>query len=90
MNATISSKGQLVIPVGIREQARLREGDTVDIGFTDGLVVIRKRLPLGSTQVRAMLAGGSDLPDLTPDDEAEVAGMIATLRRERRAQSRRR
>ena len=34
MNATISSKGQLVIPESIREQARLRQGDKVDIGYS--------------------------------------------------------
>jgi AbrB family looped-hinge helix DNA binding protein len=84
MNATISSKGQLVIPESIREQARLRQGDKVDIGFTDGLVVLRKRLPLSSAQVRAMLAGGDGLPQSTPADEQEVAGVVAEVRKARR------
>jgi AbrB family looped-hinge helix DNA binding protein len=84
MNATISSKGQLVIPESIREQARLRQGDKVDIGYADGLVVIRKRLPLSSAQVRAMLAGGRDLPDLTPAAEAEVAAEVSVVRAGRR------
>lgn len=84
MNATISSKGQLVIPEGIREQARLRQGDKVDIGYADGLVVIRKRLPLSAAQVREMLAGGRDLPDLNPAAEAEVAGEVTAVRAGRR------
>jgi AbrB family looped-hinge helix DNA binding protein len=84
MNATISSKGQLVIPESIREQARLRQGDKVDIGFADGLVVLRKRLPLSSAQVRAMLAGGDGLPQSTPADEQEVAGVVAEVRKARR------
>jgi len=84
MNATISSKGQLVIPESIREQARLRQGDKVDIGFADGLVVLRKRLPLSSAQVRAMLAGGEELPQSTPADEQEVAGVVAEVRKARR------
>jgi len=84
MNATISSKGQLVIPESIREQARLRQGDKVDIGFADGLVVLRKRLPLSSSQVRAMLAGGDDLPNATPAVERDVAGVIANVRKGRR------
>ncbi len=84
MNATISSKGQLVIPESIREQARLRQGDKVDIGFADGLVVLRKRLPLSSSQVRAMLAGGDDLPNATPAVERDVADVIANVRKGRR------
>ena len=84
MNATISSKGQLVIPESIREQARLRQGDKVDIGFADGLVVLRKRLPLSASQVRAMLAGGGELPDATPAVEREVAEVVADVRKGRR------
>lgn len=84
MNATISSKGQLVIPESIREQARLRQGDKVDIGFADGLVVLRKRLPLSSAQVRAMLAGGDELPVAAPADEQEVADMVTEVRKARR------
>lgn len=84
MNATISSKGQLVIPESIREQARLRQGDKVDIGFADGLVVLRKRLPLSASQVRAMLAGGTELPEMTAADEREVADVVANVRKGRR------
>ena len=84
MNATISSKGQLVIPESIREQARLRQGDKVDIGFADGLVVLRKRLPLSSAQVRAMLAGGDELPVAAPADEQEVADVVTEVRKVRR------
>jgi|LauGreDrversion4_2_1035121.scaffolds.fasta_scaffold104011_2 AbrB family looped-hinge helix DNA binding protein len=84
MNATISSKGQLVIPESIREQARLRQGDKVDIGYTDGLVVLRKRVPLSSAQVRAMLVGGNDLPELASTDEQEVAAVVTEARKARR------
>jgi AbrB family looped-hinge helix DNA binding protein len=83
MNATISSKGQLVIPESIREQARLRQGDKVDIGFADGLVVLRKRLPLSPARVRAMLAGGDELPEAAPANEKEVADLVAEVRKAR-------
>lgn len=73
-----------MIPESIREQARLRQGDKVDIGFADGLVVLRKRLPLSSARVRAMLAGGDGLPQSTPADEQEVAGVVADVRKARR------
>ncbi len=84
MNATISSKGQLVIPESIREQARLRRGDKVDIGYADGLVVLRKRVPLSSAQVRAMLVGGNDLPELASAGEREVAEVVTEVRKARR------
>ena len=84
MHATLSSKGQLVIPESIREQARLRQGDQVDIGFSDGLVVIRKRLPLTSARVRALLSGGADLPEQTAAGEQEIASLVAEVRKARR------
>jgi len=73
-----------VIPESIREQARLRQGDKVDIGYTDGLVVLRKRVPLSSAQVRAMLVGGNDLPELASTDEQEVAAVVTEARKARR------
>lgn len=73
-----------MIPESIREQARLRQGDKVDIGYTDGLVVLRKRVPLSSAQVRAMLVGGNDLPELASTDEQEVAAVVTEARKARR------
>ena len=84
MNTTISSKGQMVIPQSVREQARLRQGDRVDIGFADGLIVIRKHQPLTPAKVRALLAGSARLPEQTDGDRAEVASVVADVRRERR------
>jgi AbrB family looped-hinge helix DNA binding protein len=84
MQATISSKGQLVIPEALREQARLQQGDQVDIGYCDGLIVLRKRQPLTPARVRALLGGGRHLPEMTPADSGEVSEMIRAVRRERR------
>lgn len=87
MQATISSKGQLVIPEAIREQARLQQGDKVDIGFADGLVVMRKRQPLTPARVRQLLAAGRQLPEQTPADEEAVAEAIRAVRARRRARA---
>ncbi len=85
MQATISSKGQLVIPEALREQARLEQGDQVDIGYCDGLIVLRKRQPLTAARVRALLAGGRPLPEMTPADAGQVTEAIRAVRRDRRA-----
>ena len=85
MQATISSKGQLVIPEALREQARLKQGDQVDIGYCDGLIVLRKRQPLTAARVRALIAGGRELPAMTPADAGQVEEAIHAVRRDRRA-----
>lgn len=85
MQATISSKGQLVIPEALREQARLEQGDRVDIGYCDGLIVLRKRQPLTSTRVRALLAGTRRLPAESSAARREVADTIRDVRRDRRS-----
>ena len=55
MVARISVKGQTVIPEAIREQARLKKGDELDVGYANGLIVMRKRQPLNATRVRKIL-----------------------------------
>jgi AbrB family looped-hinge helix DNA binding protein len=79
--AKVSTKGQMVIPEAIREQAQIRAGDEVDVGFADGLVVLRKRRPLTPARVRALLRAGSDLPAMTEADETAVAGAVLRVRR---------
>lgn len=85
MQATISSKGQLVIPEALREQARLKKGDQVDIGYCDGLIVLRKRQPLTPARVRALLGGGRRLPEMTSADAGQVSEAIRAVRGGRRA-----
>jgi AbrB family looped-hinge helix DNA binding protein len=84
MTATISSKGQLVIPEALREQARLKQGDQVDIGFADGLIVIRKRQPLTPARVRALLSAGRNHPTLTPAGETRLDRQVHEARAARR------
>ncbi len=71
----------MVIPEAIREQASIRAGDEVEVGFANGLVVLRKRHPLSPARVRALLRTGRDLPDLTAADEAVVARAVQRIRR---------
>jgi len=41
MIAKVSVKGQTVIPEAIREQARIKPGDQLDVGYSGGLIVMR-------------------------------------------------
>jgi AbrB family looped-hinge helix DNA binding protein len=83
MVAKISVKGRMVIPEAIREQARLRKGDELDVGYANGLIVMRKRQPLNAARVRKMLLAGSRLPEMTSEDEAAVERAIQQVRRQR-------
>ena len=80
MIAKVSVKGQMVIPEPVREQARIKPGDEVDIGYANGLVVLRKRRPLTPARVRSLLLAGNDLPELTPANESAVARAIQRVR----------
>lgn len=81
MIAKVSIKGQMVIPEAIRAQASIQAGDEVEVGFANGLVVLRKRQPLSPARVRALLRAGRDLPDLTAANEAAVARAVRRVRR---------
>jgi AbrB family looped-hinge helix DNA binding protein len=85
MIAKVSVKGQMVIPEAVREQARISPGDEVEIGYANGLIVLRKRRPLTPARVRSLLRAGGDLPQLTPKDEDAVADAVQRVRRRTRS-----
>ena len=80
MIAKISVKGQMVIPEAVREQARIKSGDTVDVGYAGGLIVLRKRQALTPARVRSLLLAGRDLPELSAKDEEAVARALRRVR----------
>ena len=80
MVARISVKGQMVIPEAVREQARIKSGDEMDVGYANGLVVLRKRRALTPIRVRSLLLTGRELPELTLNDEAAVARAVQRVR----------
>ena len=85
MIAKVSVKGQMVIPEAVREQARLNPGDEVEVGYANGLIVLRKRQPLTPARVRSLLRAANDLPALTPKDETAVAEAVQRVRRRGRS-----
>lgn len=84
MIATVSVKGQTVIPGAIREQARIKAGDQLDVGYAHGLIVMRKRKALTPTRVRSLLLAGRELPEMTTADATVVANAIARVRSRRK------
>lgn len=73
----------MVIPESIRDQARLSAGDRLEVGYVNGLVILRKRVPMTPAKARALILSGRALPELTAKDEAEVQDAIATVRQRR-------
>ena len=85
MIAKVSVKGQTVIPQAIREMARIKAGDQLDVGYSGGLIVMRKRQPLTPARVRELLLQGRSLPQMTAKDEAAVAAAVQRVRRRLKA-----
>lgn len=83
MIAKVSVKGQTVIPEAVREQARIKAGDQLDVGYTNGLIVLRKRRPLTPADVRSLILSGRRLPQMTPADEIAVARAVQKIRSRR-------
>jgi AbrB family looped-hinge helix DNA binding protein len=81
MTAKISVKGQMVIPEAVREQAQLEYGDELDVGCSNGLIVLRKRRALTPARVRSLLLAGRDLPKQSPKDEAAVFQTVDSVRK---------
>ena len=75
----------MVIPEGIRDQARIKSGDELEVGFFNGLIVLRKRRPLTPARVRALLLAGRELPEIAARDEGAVFQAIDRVRNRNRA-----
>ncbi len=84
MTAKVSVKGQTVIPEAIREQARIKAGDQLDVGYANGLIVMRKRQALTPKRVRSLILAGRELPEMSATDEAAVARAIDRVRSRRK------
>jgi AbrB family looped-hinge helix DNA binding protein len=84
MIANVSVKGQMVIPEAIREQARIKTGDKLDVGYANGLIVLRKRQALTPARVRSLLLAGRGLPGMTPADEPAVTRAMQQVRSRRK------
>jgi AbrB family looped-hinge helix DNA binding protein len=84
MIAKVSVKGQTVIPEAVREQARIKTGDELEVGYANGLIVMRKRRALTPARVRSLILSGRELPELTPANEAAVFRAVQRVRSHRK------
>jgi len=84
MNAFLTEDGKISIPQQVREDAQLKPGDTLDVQFYKGTLVLRKRGPLTSEQCAALLERSLSQPKPTPQDDEAVERAIKEVRARRR------
>ena len=84
MIAKVSVKGQTVIPEAVREQARIKSGDELDVGYANGLIIMRKRRALTPARVRSLILAGHDLPKWTPAVETTDNRAVQRVRTRRK------
>jgi AbrB family looped-hinge helix DNA binding protein len=84
MNAVLSEEGKITIPHELREDAQLKPGDTLDVQFYKGTLVLRKHQPLTPEQCAALLERSRSLPKPTPEDDLAVEQAIREVRARRR------
>ena len=77
--STLTSKGQITLPIELRRRWQLKPGDCIDFCLEDdGRVVLRKWLR------RSILQGREELPPLSRGGSAEASGHSGAKPRTRR------
>ena len=84
MNATLAEDGKIVIPPELRENAQLKAGDTLDVQYYKGTIVLRKHQPLTPEQCATLLERSRSLPKPTPQDDLAVEEAVREVRTQRR------
>lgn len=81
MLTTVSTKGQTVIPLAIREMAQVAAGDELEVGYFGGMIIMRKREPLTPTKIRSLLLAARRLPEMEDADALAVERVVNRVRR---------
>jgi hypothetical protein len=68
----------------LREDAQLKPGDTLDVQFYKGTLVLRKRQPLTREQCAALLERSRSQQEPLPEDNLAVEQTIQEVRAQRR------
>ena len=84
MNAILTDDGKISLPSELRDDARLSPGDTLDVQFYKGTILLRKHQPLTQEQCAALLERSRSQPEPSADDAAMVADAIREVRASRR------
>lgn len=70
----------MVIPAAIREMAQVGAGDELEVGYSSGMIVMRKRRALTPSRVRLMLLAGRKLPVMDASGERAVEQALTRTR----------
>ncbi len=84
MNAVLTDDGKITLPPELRENARLQPGDTLDVQFYKGSIVLRKHQPLTPEQCATLLERSRSQPKPSPADDAAVEQTVREARAQRR------
>ncbi len=80
--AKITTKGQITLPISIRRELNLKDGDKVAFIEKDGHYIIINPISLAIDKVRDAFKGEAERLGLK--DEEDVAEMIKEFRREKK------
>ena len=80
--AKITSKGQITLPISIRKQLNLKDGNKVAFIEKDGMYVLVNPVSLAINEVREAFNGEAEKLGLK--DENDVVQMIKEVRKERK------
>jgi AbrB family looped-hinge helix DNA binding protein len=84
MNAVLTDDGKISIPQQVRDDAQLKPGDTLDVQFYKGTLVLRKRQPLTPEQCAALLERSRSQSKPAPGDDEAVEQAIKEVRKQPR------
>lgn len=84
MNAVLAADGKIMLPPELRDNAQLQPGDTLDVQFYKGSIVLRKHQPLTPEQCAALLERSRSQPKPTLEDDAAVEQAVREVRAQRR------
>jgi len=79
--AKITSKGQITLPISIRKELNLKDGDKVAFVEKDGVYILINPVALAINEVRTAFKG--EAKKLGLKNEEDVAEMIKEIRKER-------
>ncbi len=79
--AKITSKGQITLPISIRRELKLKDGDKVAFIEKDGNIIIINPVSLAIDRVRNAFDGEAERLGLK--NEEDVVKMVKEIRKER-------
>ncbi len=80
--AKITSKGQITLPIGIRRQLNLKEGDKVAFLEKDGQIILLNPVMLAIQRLQSDFSGFAEENGLETEDD--VVNMVKEFRRDRK------